>query len=125
MYATLEDFQNSAPKKAFTSLSDELITIALSDASSIVDGFLYSSYVLPLTEPFDNVLKLITISLASYQLLLIRGFNPDNSIDQIIVDDKDKKMELLREIQSGKIVLSNIVNNSSNLRNQPKIFAPE
>lgn len=126
MYSTLEYFKNNCPKNAFVKITDAEILDVLESVSQEMDTYLYSNYKLPLSEPFDLSLQKCCVDIASYYLILKRGFNPDNSIDQIIVTNYEKKIEFLKGINKGELILKqHREENASNLRNKPLVIAPE
>lgn len=91
-----------------------------------MDTYLFSNYSLPLSEPYDLSLIKCCIDITSYYLILKRGFNPDNSIDQIIVTNYEKKIEFLRGINKGELILKQHREESAdNLKNKPLVIAPE
>jgi len=77
-YATRRDLEDfGLPKQALSGLSARVLQRHLDAASGRVDSYLRGQYTLPLASPYPMEIVECTVILASYSLLLFRGFNPD------------------------------------------------
>lgn len=81
-YATKEDLEEiGLPKQALAGLSTKTIDRHLQAASGRVDSYMRSQEKLPLATPYPMEIVEATVILASYSLLIRRGYNPDNPSD--------------------------------------------
>ncbi len=81
VYATVAQFRQLAPSaQAFTNTSDAVINAALSRRSRWFDGFLVRKFTLPLVA-WEDDLTGYTIDAAAYDIMTVRGYNPDNGAD--------------------------------------------
>lgn len=125
-YASLNDLELYGPEtKVFTSISDAKKNAQLEMQSSVIDTYLSAQYTLPLVNPIDLAIVQACITLTVFALLSVRGFNPQNSSDQLVIDNYDKTIAYLKDIASGRVVISNKKDSPSNLLGKPGVFLPE
>lgn len=99
-YCTVAYFRQNAPSaQAFTNLADAVIESALTRWSRWLDGYLIRKFKLPLVSWEDDVRGAVT-DLAAYQLIRVRGFNPDTG-DATIVDAYKEAVKWANSIPLG------------------------
>ena len=111
-YAQLSDLANTIPAAALTSLTAGQQTQALIDASVYADGFLNDQYQLPLVSWSTDLTKAVCM-IASYSLMLTRGFMPGSSHNENFRQMYDDANKWLDGIARGKITPPGIVDSSS------------
>lgn len=83
-YATLTEFTRfGLPTPALSGVSDDDKTAALSAASSVADSYLATRYSTPLSSWGDDLRRAVC-HIASWDLLVRRGFNPDDAANQAV-----------------------------------------
>ena len=81
-YATLADLASSGlPPSALASISDADKQAALDDRSDYADTYIGDKAQLPLQTPYPRTLVRMVCFQAAWDLLCLRGFNPDNPAD--------------------------------------------
>jgi phage gp36-like protein len=105
-YATLADLSTYGAQSAtFGSLSDAQKLAALAAASSEADGYLRSRYprtALPLTQ-YDTALTIAVVKISTFELLRLRGFNPNAGSDAVIVKAADDARAWLKSLARGEV----------------------
>jgi phage gp36-like protein len=84
---------------------------ALDSASAKVDSYLGAHFTLPLTAYGQDIIE-AEVNLASYQLLVARGFNPEAGPDKAIKERYDETVKWLQGIAEGDLV-PNVADSSS------------
>lgn len=83
VYATRDDLNSlGLPPEVLARTSGSRQDAALALASSRADGYLASRYTLPLTS-WDTSLTWAVCAIASYELLIFEGFNPEGADAEI------------------------------------------
>jgi phage gp36-like protein len=104
-YATIEElYTYGAPAVAFGSLPSDVLTNALTAASSLADGFLRSRYAMPLTA-WGSDLKQAVCKIATYEVLSVRGYNPAAGADVNLLNRHLEAMAWLKGVSRGEIHL--------------------
>lgn len=78
----------------------------LVQASGKVDTYLRGRYSLPLTAPYPNEIKMVTLQLAAYTIICARGFDANDPADVTFRMQYDDAIMWLREIAAGKVNLA-------------------
>jgi phage gp36-like protein len=76
---------------------------ALNAASTFADGYLRSQYTLPLIAPYPADLVEAVCKIAAYNLLSVRGLNPELGADQNYRDRYKDALAWLTEVGMGHI----------------------
>jgi phage gp36-like protein len=102
-YATIDQLHTfGAPASTFGSLTDQQKTDALEAASREADGSLRARGTLPLTAWEDDLTSKVC-AIATMELLVIRGFNPNAGADALLVKRSDDAKAWLRGVAKGEI----------------------
>ncbi len=91
-YATVAYFRMNAPSaQAFTNTSDDVIQSGLNRFSRYADGYLMRKFRLPLIEWQDDLRGCVT-DMTAYQIMKVRGFNPEgaDAVLYVAYQDADK-----------------------------------
>lgn len=88
--------------EALRGITDPEKQTAIDSASSEMDGYFASRYVLPLTAWGADVRRHCAC-MAVYTLLSTRGFNPDRPGDQVIIDRNQNALDWLKRISNGSV----------------------
>jgi phage gp36-like protein len=104
IYATRADLQQlglnaSALQQIDTATQD----VALSAASSLADSYLNARFALPLRS-YGRDLTRAVVHIASYDLMVIRGYNPESGSDVVIKERAEAARAWLEKIAEGEIV---------------------
>jgi phage gp36-like protein len=98
-YASPADFQNyGLLTAALKSLTNAQVVAALNEASDEVDSYLAARYPLPLVAWGTTITKAACV-IASWNLLSLRGFDPNNGIDQAVKMRYDDQIAWLTRVQ--------------------------
>ena len=102
-YATPDDFASlGIVPAALDGIADAEKQAALNSASSLADGYLGAKFRLPILTPSAD-LKGVVCRLANYDLLAVRGFNPELGADVVIRDRYQDAVRWLEGVAAGKI----------------------
>jgi phage gp36-like protein len=77
----------------------------LIQASGKVDTYLRGRYRLPLSAPYPDEIKMVTLQLAAYTIICARGFDANEPADVTFRMQYDDAIMWLREIAAGKVSL--------------------
>ena len=111
MYCTNDDIISAFPNDILTELMEndvidsDTLNNAIDAADGVIEGFIRERYTLPLSEPYDRIIKKISMDLSIVILFgnsRISGFLPD-----AIRGMEDRAMNFLYKISTGEIVLNN------------------
>lgn len=108
MYASVNEFKTiGVSEQVYSDYTDSEIENFLTDASDYINGFVRITY-----EDVSDFtpLRRICISIAAYNLLVHRGFDIDNTMDQIIKANRDDAIANLILIQKQNIKLNQKIN---------------
>lgn len=102
-YASIADLvKYGAPATAFASLTTDQKQSALDAAADLVDGFLRARYPLPLLS-WDLSITRNTAIIATYDLLVTRGYNPAAGADPNFETRYNVAMRNLELIQKQQL----------------------
>jgi phage gp36-like protein len=103
-YATPTDLaRNGVPSSALDGITSADQQVALDAASGIADGYVAARYTLPLVAPFPTDLVIAVCQIAAWNLLRVRGFNPDAGQDAVIRSGYEDATRWLRLVAEGKV----------------------
>jgi phage gp36-like protein len=106
-YATLADLQIAGiPPAAFATLKEIQINGALINASAVADTYLRDRYNLPLAEPYDGALRMYVCHLATFELMALRGYDPETPGDAVIKTRYDNATNWLTRVAKGQATLA-------------------
>lgn len=120
MYCTAQDIVEDLTEKVVAQLSNdsdpnqvnqEIVNKYITDSSQLIDGFLRSRYVLPLSN-VHAVIKKVCIDIVKYELYKRRG-----KVFESIQDLYDDSISTLQKIQKGMITLD-----EGNPENRPGFY---
>lgn len=98
-YATPSDLITvGLPATALGTLSPAQQQAALNTASDEVDSYLRGRYALPL-QGWGNEIREATAAIATYKLMLVRGYNPESGADQNFAERYAMTISWLRDVQ--------------------------
>jgi phage gp36-like protein len=99
-YATVTQFRQLAPRAAaFVNIADDVIEAALEDNSRLADGYLTRKFVLPLVAWQGDLTRKI-IDMTAWDLISLRGYNPDTG-DAVLEVRWKAAMDWLKSIPLG------------------------
>lgn len=123
-YATIAQLiQSGMSLQALSSPSIASSTVqnqALLEASQEVDSYLRQQFQLPLTQWGSDIVS-ATCRIAAYQLICVRGFNPNAEADAVYEANRDKAHAWLKDVAKG-LASPDITDSSSNAA--PGVQAP-
>lgn len=106
-YAVIADLDISGiPRAAFGTLLDPQIQGALDRASAFADTFVGCKNTLPLIAPFDPMLTVAVCQVASYWLMVLRGYNSDAPGDAALRQNFIDAREWLVRVANGQARLA-------------------
>lgn len=106
-YVTVDDYKVlGLPSDALEDLSDPDIQQFLDVAAGVIDSYL-SRYSLPLIAPYPEALKGTNVCLATWKILLHRGYNPE-TYDNNYREAYDRCMAFLEKVGSGEVTLPGV-----------------
>jgi phage gp36-like protein len=93
--------------------TDDACAQALNDAKGMIDSKIAvsSAITLPLSEPYDPNLVKANAVLAIWDLMSVRGFNPDSSTDKAVRMRYDDAMKWLTAISENRAKLQQVTSN--------------
>ncbi len=97
---------------ALEEITDETLDEHLQAASGIIDSYIGARYTLPLGTPYPMVLKRVCVTIAVYEILLWRGFNPE-TYDTNYKDQYTWAMDWLDKVNRGLIGIPGIITTPS------------
>ena len=119
-YATLEDlYEAGLPPAAIGSVAYTTQQKALLRASRVADAYMRDRYTLPLEAPFDQALTDAVVKIASYNLMVRRGYDQSAPGDLAIRMVYDDAIAFLKGVANGQLQLA--VNQTSPASLQPEI----
>jgi phage gp36-like protein len=122
-YATLVDLNNyGLPETAFGDLTDVQIQAALDEASDDMDAYLVPRYGAPLTAWPTSITRAACV-IATWNLLSLRGFNPNSGSDTSVRMRYDDTIVWLTRIQKQMLSPAGIVTTPSPSAN-PQFLQP-
>lgn len=111
-YATPDELKTlGLPPDALEELSDADIQAQLDADAGIMDMYLGAQYTLPIGTPYPEALKRINVCLATYHILMRRGFNPEGP-DLLYKQNYDGCMQMLEDISKGTLPVPGIVDDT-------------
>lgn len=116
-YATLDDLKNIGISPGFftgdLSPSTDAINQSLNNAKAYIDSIISVSdkITLPLAEPYDPNLVQSNAAIAMWNLLAVRGYNPDNPTDAHIRIRWEDAVKWLDKIANGRAKLMQVTQN--------------
>ncbi len=84
-------------------INEERINYAINNADAVIDSYLYGRYIIPLTEPVDNIIRKISVDLAIfhlYEYIYRYGSVPASTTWRRI-----NAFKMLKDIQKGDLIL--------------------
>lgn len=105
-YATRTDLARMGiAAAALSSVATETQDAALEAASRVADSYLRSRYELPLTGYGDD-LKRAVCSVAAWDLLSTRGYDPGRGGDEAVRMRADAAISWLKDVSAGRAAVS-------------------
>ena len=102
-YATPTDLRaKGAAAAALDGVPEVDLQGALDSASGIADGYLGARYKLPIVTASPDLVEAVC-KIAAYNLLALRGYNPELGADVLIRDRYDDAVRWLERVADGKI----------------------
>ena len=106
-YVTVAEYKVlGLPADALEEVLDSDILAHLDATAGIIDTYLASRYTLPLTTS-PEALKRCNSCLASWHILLWRGYNPE-TFDTGYKEAHDECLEWLRKVGSGELTIPGV-----------------
>ena len=102
-YAVAADLDTGINAAAMTGVPTQTKTDNIDAASRLIDSFLRAQFTLPLTQVGSDV-KRACIHIATYYVLVGRGYNPDAGADPGIRQRYEEALALLSLVSAGKAV---------------------
>jgi len=127
-YADPNDLQDIALTEQFftgdLSPTSNAVIKALVNASAYIDSFLAANpaITLPLQPPYDPMLVQCCASIAAWNLVAHRGYDP-NSTDESLRTLKTDADKWLAKLQEGRVVLKRQVTAPQPLGMQPRVIS--
>jgi phage gp36-like protein len=119
-YATLDDLKSCGlPAGALAGVAFDVQNQALEDRSAYADGFIGDTCSLPLARPYDRTLVRCVCHLATWDLLLLRGFNPAVAGDAAAQYRAEQAEKWLLRVANKQVRLA--VPENSNTSIQPDV----
>ena len=102
-YATVQDlYRFGAPAAAFVEVSTLDQEAALEGASGTADGYLRAKFKLPLTAVTTDLTRAVC-QVAAYDLLSVRGFNPEQGSDINVRSRYEDAIRWLEQVAKGTV----------------------
>ena len=111
-YAQVSDLTlYGAPAGAFTSVTAGQQQAAIDAANALVDGYLADKFTLPLTSWGKDLVARIA-QIATYDLIVVRGANPEAPGNIDLHDRWEAALRWLRDIADGRVT-PNVIDSSA------------
>lgn len=135
-YCTLDDLNARVPESVIVSITDDegigsinltRVTKAIDDASAEVDGYAQAKYPVPLN-PVPALIVKVASDIALYNLFSRRGFDPENSADQVVVDRYKAAVKILENLARGLVTLGQATpapRSEATIQSPPRVFSRE
>ena len=116
-YSALTDIQGILPDETLKQITDDVngttiiqvkIDKAISDADEVINSYIGNRYQLPLSSPYPKLVIKLSTDIAIYNLYRRRS---GIATPEIIIKAYDEAMKMLRDIQTGKAILSDATTN--------------
>lgn len=120
-YATLTDLTRlGIPSGALEGVSTEAKQAALDSASSLADGYLAAQFRLPLVEWGDDLTGHVC-NLAAWQILKVRGFDPEGRADNAVRMGYEDAVSWLERVAAGRLS-PQITDSTPEVNDQAPVF---
>lgn len=103
-YTTTAIIREESPLKDTTNIADAYVTRAITQADSVIDGYIFDVYVLPLSST-PSLIQHISTTLAIYFLLTDQAINIEIASGVDATKLLEQATELLNQIKSRKLKL--------------------
>ena len=101
-YAVIGDLRTfGAPDRAFKDVPVDIQEDAIAAASGTVDSYLRAQFVMPIKSWGREVTRIVC-QIATYDLLITRGYNPEAGADGQIEKRADQALAWLNLVAAGK-----------------------
>ena len=113
MYCTQEDLNSQVRLEVLIELTDDertgavnvdRLNWAMEGASDLIDSYAGARYPVPLS-PVPNVINRLAVDIALYNLFSRRGFDPEKTADQSIVDRYKAAVAFLTKLAQGVVTI--------------------
>ncbi|MFN7131605.1 MAG: phage protein Gp36 family protein [Myxococcales bacterium] len=102
-YATRPDLaKHGLSADTLSEIAADAQDAALASASGVVDGYLRARFTLPLLSWGDE-LRRVVCHIAAYDLMTVRGFDPENPSDINLRQRYEDALRWLRDVANGAI----------------------
>jgi phage gp36-like protein len=102
-YCTVDELETlGMGGRAFRDRPEPEKLAAIATATSFIDSHLRNQYTLPLQVIGPDIRRAAAI-IASYYLLVSRGFDPSDEGNNVILEERDRQMRWLEGIAKGSI----------------------
>lgn len=98
-------------RAALTGVQTSDLQFALEAASRVADSYLTTKFVLPLTAWGDD-LKQKVADIAAYNVMKVRGFDPQKGDAETLRDSFEDAMSWLKDVATGKARPTGVVDSS-------------
>jgi phage gp36-like protein len=117
MYADVTELASGINAAALAGVDTTSKTVGLTDASAIIDSYLGGhqfgapQFVLPLVT-YGGDIRRACLNIATYFIMVGRGYNPDAGADPGIRDRYDDSILWLKDVAKGLAVPSGVIDSS-------------
>jgi phage gp36-like protein len=124
-YATTDDLADLGLQTGWLGdITTDEQDAALEKASGVLDDFLRTRFVLPLSAPYPDSLIRATVDIAVYYLMKRRGFNPSGGdIDALIVKGYDDAIIWGQRVARGELVIGAIDTTPDTSDASPEVYS--
>lgn len=124
-YATPANFATyGLPDPTVGGMSSATIQAALDAASNRVDGYLADKYTLPISTPYPLVLVQTVCQLAQFDLLCVRGFDPELSLHNVIRMRYEDAISWCKDIASRRTLVAGLIDATPNCDTESVVVQP-
>lgn len=103
-YVTLDELESlGINRKAISGMDDTAKQAAIDAASDEVDRYVGGRLGVPLAEPIPLALKVHVARMAVFNLMSVRGMDPDQ--DKLVVDNYNRAIAFLLQVSKGVVTL--------------------
>ncbi len=95
-----------------SSITDAIKTQHLTSASGLLLGYIGKAYTLPLISWGDD-LREKTAAVANFTLMRLRGFDPSNPADQLLVKGYDDAIAWAKDVAKGLVELADVIDSTA------------